>query len=90
LAILEKAGGCTDFLVKPFAAANLSLLPYKALVILHRLAIEGDDFELAKWLKSRSDLPPTAKEALANLIKNYRFEIIQQITALLVSRNAKA
>jgi hypothetical protein len=34
-----------------------------------------------KWLETQAGLAPTVKEALAGLIKDYRFEVIQEITA---------
>ena len=123
MAILEKAGGCADFLVKPFAAADLSLLlkkhlhlelayanaeeppavpasplsaadlsllPREALVILHRLAIEGDDSALGKWMAKQDCLTPAAKAALTVLIKGYRFDVIQKLAGPLVLQNASA
>jgi PAS domain S-box-containing protein len=114
------AAGCTDSLVKPFAAADLfllmkkhlhlelaytnvedppampvsplsaadlSLLPREALVTMHRLAIEGDDAEFTKWLESQDSIPPMVKEALAALIRNYRFEVIQEMVGPLLQQD---
>ena len=66
------------------AAADLQCLSREALANLHRLAVEGDDSELMKWLETQAGLAPTVKEALAGLIKDYRFDVIQEISAPLV------
>jgi succinate dehydrogenase flavin-adding protein (antitoxin of CptAB toxin-antitoxin module) len=51
---------------------------------LYRLALECDDSELASWLEAQDSLSPTAKTALATLIKDYRFDAIQGLVEPLV------
>ena len=66
---------------RALSAEDLRGLSPDALATLHRLSTEGDDSELMKWLETQAGLAPTVKEALAGLIKDYRFEVIQEITA---------
>jgi PAS domain S-box-containing protein len=66
------------------SADDLRTLPQESLQTLHRLALEGDDSEIEKWLASSNGLTPAAQEALAKLIKEYHFEIIQELVAPLV------
>jgi PAS domain S-box-containing protein len=65
---------------RPLSAADLRPLSPDVLATLHRLAIEGDDAELANWLEAQDSLSPATRETLAGLIKNYRFETIQEIS----------
>ena len=65
---------------RQLSADDLRELSPEALATLHRLAFEGDDLELAKWLKTQEGLAPAVREGLATLISNYRFEVIQEIT----------
>jgi PAS domain S-box-containing protein len=69
---------------RPLSTDDLRVLPPAALATLYRLALEGDDSELEKWLEVQASLAPVAKEALASLIKDYRFEVIQEIVRPLV------
>ena len=65
---------------RPLSADDLRGLPAAELATLHRLAIVCDELELVKWLETQDCLAPAAKEALAQLIKDYQFEEIQKIT----------
>ena len=69
---------------RPLSADDLRDLPAAALATLHRLAVECDDSDIAKWLDTQDCLAPAARAALARLIKDYRFDVIQEITAPLV------
>ena len=69
---------------RQLSSDDLRGLPAAALATLYRLALECDDSELASWLEAQDSLSPTAKTALATLIKDYRFDVIQELVEPLV------
>jgi PAS domain S-box-containing protein len=76
-----------DKIPQPLTANDLRVLCPAALASLRQLATECDDVALTKWLAAQTVLAPVAREALAGLINDYRFEEIQKLAAPLVVRS---
>ena len=70
--------------LRPLSADDLRNLPSKDLATLHRLALEGDDSDLAKWLETQKYLTPTVQSVLTDMVKNYRLDAIMKITESLM------
>jgi two-component system sensor histidine kinase/response regulator len=75
------AGDAWDAGSRTLSADDLQALSPSARHTLHRLALECDDAELAKWLEAQDGLSLAVKTALSALIRNYRFEKIQELSA---------
>ena len=70
--------------LRVLVTADFQSLPSETLKTLYRLSIQADYYDLCNWLASQNQLAPEAREAMAALLSEYRFDTIQSLLGPLV------
>lgn len=68
----------------PLSADDLRSLPRPLLAELYRLALDGDHSGMEKWMESHEALDPVAKQGLLRLMKEFRYDRLQEVLEPLV------
>jgi hypothetical protein len=63
---------------RQLTSADLQPLPVSELARLHRWAVEAQADDLLDWASRPNGLSAEARQVLANLLKDYRFDTLTQ------------
>ncbi len=69
---------------RPLTAADLQPVPPAELLKLRRWAVEAQDGDLVAWVNGPNNLSGAARQAFADLLKEYRFDVLTQAIDALV------